>query len=155
MQLLLPLLSPLFSPPSYEQAESLAPCCVHLLSRHRIWCLKSARDPALSAYCLPQLQPWSICTHIFFFPRSLDPYFSIPILHCDKYLTLSWDNNSPSSDAGVNGERWGSEMNRNGQGKGCSSLHYLWVMAPICISISFFGEPTTLVTLPSQRSLPG
>lgn len=28
-------------------------------------------------------------------------------------------------------------------------------MAPICISISLFGEPTTLVVLPSQRSLAG
>lgn len=28
-------------------------------------------------------------------------------------------------------------------------------MAPICISISLFGEPTTLVAMPSQRSLTG
>lgn len=95
---------PQFGPPSYEQAESLAPYCVHLLSRYRIWCLKSARDPPLTAYCLPRLQ-LHLHAHIFFFSRSLDPYFSIPILHFDKYLTLSRDDNSPSSDAGVNGER--------------------------------------------------
>lgn len=170
MQLLLPLLFPCSF---HLSTTKLSPSyCVHLFfprNGSKVWHVQ-----VWFYVCLCQLQEyvhfyssiWYVvylhqnhsqftCSYflILLSPHH-NPLFPLLVLHYDKYLTLSWDNNSPSFYAVVNGEWWECEVSGTTRGKGCSGPHYLWIMAPICISISLFGEPTTLVTPPSHRSHP-
>ncbi len=112
---------PLFIPPFYWQAQSLALYCVHLF-----FSKKQKRSLASSgvAVCVRMWSTTGVCALIwdylvivclqnhnqftcsyFLILLVPHPYFSVPSLHHDKYLTLSRDNNGPSSYAGVNGER--------------------------------------------------